>query len=32
MAVSRLLQHPERAASLQRQAKRLFPHDLRFEE
>ncbi|MGO4745618.1 Wzy polymerase domain-containing protein [Serratia quinivorans] len=32
MAVSRLLQHPQRAADLQRQAKRLFPHDARFEE
>lgn len=32
MAVSRLLQQPQRAADLQRQAKRLFPHDARFEE
>ena len=32
MAVSRLLQQPQRAAELQRQAKRLFPHDARFEE
>lgn len=32
MAVSRLLQQPQRAANLQRQAKRLFPHDARFEE
>lgn len=32
MAVSRLLQQPQRAAALQRQAKRLFPHDARFEE
>lgn len=32
MAVSRLLQQPQRAAYLQRQAKQLFPHDARFEE
>lgn len=32
MAVSRLLQQPQRATDLQRQAKRLFPHDARFEE
>jgi O-antigen polymerase len=32
MAVSRLLQQPQRAADMQRQAKRLFPHDARFEE
>lgn len=32
MVVSRLLQQPQRAADLQRQAKRLFPHDARFEE
>lgn len=32
MAVSRLLQQPQRAADLQHQARRLFPHDMRFEE
>ncbi|MGA9619369.1 Lipid A core - O-antigen ligase and related enzymes [Serratia quinivorans] len=32
IAVSRLLQQPQRAADLQRQAHRLFPHDIRFEE
>lgn len=32
IAVSRLLQQPQRAADLQRQAHRLFPHDMRFEE
>ncbi|SMB54066.1 O-antigen polymerase [Serratia proteamaculans] len=32
IAVSRLLQQPQRAADLQRQARRLFPHDMRFEE
>ncbi|CAI1182552.1 PglL family O-oligosaccharyltransferase [Serratia ficaria] len=30
--VSRLLQQPQRAAQLQSQARRLFPHDGRFEE
>ncbi len=32
IAVSRLLQQPQRAADLQRQAHRLFPQDMRFEE
>ncbi|CAI1200795.1 PglL family O-oligosaccharyltransferase [Serratia quinivorans] len=32
VAVSRLLQQPQRAAELQHQARRLFPHDMRFEE
>ncbi len=32
IAVSRLLQQPQRATDLKQQARQLFPHDMRFEE